>query len=101
MKFSLYISQVINNVNVYQSLTKWKTEKMMFDDVLSWDLDRKERKKEEKLIQNKCVSSYNHRMKKEEGATAAASHLPSLTAGRFVGPVGQRLMENKPSGNPH
>ncbi len=31
------------------------------------------------LIQNKCVSSQKHRMRKEEGATTAASHLPSLS----------------------
>ena len=41
--------------------------------------DRKESEEGRMLIQNKIVSSQKHRMKKEEGATAAASHLPSLT----------------------
>ncbi len=43
-------------------------------------------------------------IRKEEGATAAASHLPSLqrAASFVVGPVGQRFMElSKPSGKPH
>jgi hypothetical protein len=31
-----------------------------------------------------CVSSQKGRMRKEEGATVAASHLPSLTAGCLV-----------------
>ncbi len=53
-----------------------------FDDFLSEIDDRKESEEGRMLIQNKCgVSSQNHRMKKEEGATAAASHLPFPSAG--------------------
>ena len=64
----------------------------MFDDV---DVDEKrktkderrktsiekEQKKEKFNFQNKCalVSSKKIRMRKEEGATSAASHLPSLS----------------------
>ncbi len=51
--------------------------------ILCWDLDRKERKKVE-CYQNKvCVSSQNHRMKKEEGATVAATPTFSQRAVRF------------------
>jgi hypothetical protein len=41
--------------------------------------DRKESEEGKKHFQNKCVSSKNKRMRKEEGATVAASHLPSLS----------------------
>jgi len=37
----------------------------------------KEQKKRKIFSKQMCVSSQKHRMKKEEGATAAASHLPS------------------------
>ncbi len=37
----------------------------------------KESEEGKKRFQNKCVSSQNNRMRKEEGATVAASHLPS------------------------
>ena len=37
------------------------------------------RKKKKKRFQNKCVSSQKIRMRKEEGATATASHLPFLS----------------------
>ena len=43
--------------------------------------DRKESEEGRINFQNKCVSSQKGRYRKEEGATAVASHLPSLTAG--------------------
>ena len=51
----------------------------------------KEQKKVKKTFSNKCVSSQKHCMRKEEGATVAASHLPSLSwlvrqAGRAASP---------------
>ena len=39
------------------------------DDVGQMDVDRKRTEEVKKRFQNKCVSSQNHRMKKEEGAT--------------------------------
>ena len=56
-----------------------KTEKFEdFDDFLSEIDDRKERKKVENINSKQmCVSSQKIRMRKEEGATVAASHLPS------------------------
>ena len=47
-------------------------------------IEKEQKKKVKKRFQNKCVSSQKIRMRKEEGATVAASHLPSLTAGSFV-----------------
>ena len=42
--------------------------------------DRKRTEERRKLIfKTTCVSSQNKRMRKEEGATVAASHLPSLS----------------------
>ena len=44
-----------------------------FDDFLSEIDDRKERKKVENISKQIFVSSQKHRMKKQEGATAAAT----------------------------
>ncbi len=41
--------------------------------------DRKESEEEKKFSKQMCVSSQQIRMRKEEGATVAASHLPSLS----------------------
>ncbi len=62
------------------------------DDFLSEIDDRKE-SEEGRIFQNKCalVSSQNHRMKKEEGATAAASHLPFLSGPLRYRPDRQRF----------
>ena len=49
--------------------------------------DRKESEEGRMLIQNKIVSSQKHRMKKEEGATAAAS--PTFSAVIQCGLVSQ------------
>jgi hypothetical protein len=40
---------------------------------------KKNSRKKKVNFQNKCVSSQNKQMRKEEGATATASHLPSLS----------------------
>ena len=66
-------------------------------DFLSWEHDQKSTVERRKLIfQNKCVSSQNKRMKKEEGATVAATPLPFLSGQlRYVtGRTGkQRLLQ--------
>jgi hypothetical protein len=85
------------NVNIptpYQK--RQKNEEFDFDDVKrrrktkdeTASIERTEERR--KLIfKTTCVSSQNKRMRKEEGATVAASHLPSLTAGcvRQAGPA--------------
>ena len=78
------------------TLPNWKTEKLKFDDFLSEIDDRKERKKVEKLIQNKSVSSQKIRMRKEEGATVAATPtFPHSGQLRLSGRTGskQRLLQ--------
>ena len=79
-----------------------------FDDFLSEIDDRKESEEDKKRFQNKCVSSQNHRMKKEEGAMVDCRpfcHPPSLSGPcvSLVRPDRQRSsMEfSKPSGKPH
>jgi hypothetical protein len=59
-------------------------------------IEKEQKKKVKKRFQNKCVSSQNHRMKKEEGATVDCRpfcHLPSLsglTRLSFVGQFGSK-----------
>jgi hypothetical protein len=76
-----------------------KTEEFMFD-VGLMNFDRK--RTEEGKINKMCVSSQQIRMRKEEGATVAASHLPSLSW-LVHRPDRQRSsMElSKPSGKPN
>ena len=75
----------------YQHFTVLKTEKFEdFDDVFQLRTTTKRIGRREKLlIQNKCgVSSQKHRMKKQEGATAAATPTfphSGLTRLSFVG----------------
>ena len=59
----------------YQHFTKYRRQKNEdFDNVfLSWDHDRKESEEGEKFSKQMCVSSQKIRMRKEEGATAAAT----------------------------
>ncbi len=45
----------------------------MCDDFLSEIDDQKEQEEEKKNFKTKCVSSRNKRMRKEEGATVAAT----------------------------
>ena len=52
--------------------------------ILSWDLDRKESEEEKNISKQIFVSSQNHRMKKQEGATAAASPTFSLAKQRWL-----------------
>jgi hypothetical protein len=64
-------------------LTPYQIEKMKnfngFDDVdvdekrKTKDVDRKRTEEVKKTFSNKCVSSQKHRMRKEEGATVAAT----------------------------
>ena len=68
-------------------------------------VDRKRTEEGKKRFQNKCVSSQNKRMRKEEGATvdvlssAILSPLPSLgSAGRLVRPFGSVLQRCPYSG---
>jgi hypothetical protein len=88
---------------LYQHFTDIEVEKNFedFDElrVKFWS-KRTEKGKSKQM----CVSSQKIRMRKEEGATVAASHLPSLSWPlRFVyRPDRQRFMEfSKPSGKPH
>ena len=72
----------------------------MFDVHVGWNVDRKERKKEEIIFKTNVL------VPREEGATVAATPTFSLLSGQLrfvVGPVGQRsTMEfSKPSGKPH
>ena len=60
-----------------------------FDYILSWDHDRKESEEEKNVFQNKCVSSQKIRMRKEEGATVAATPTFSQRAASSVGQDGQ------------
>ncbi len=70
---------LIMNVTIYQHFTNdRKDEEFDFDDFLSEIDDRKERKKVKNVFKTN-VSSQKIRMRKEEGATTAASHLPSLS----------------------
>jgi hypothetical protein len=72
----------VNNVNFntlpksYRKVEEYLTSIEMFSVETAIE---KNRKKEECYFQNKCVSSQKIRMKKEEGATVAASHLPFLS----------------------
>ncbi len=65
---------------LYQHFTKVieKMKNLTSMNFLSEIYDRKESEEGRKLIQNKCVSSQKHRMKKEEGATVAATYLLSI-----------------------
>ncbi len=69
------------NVNFINTLPNRKDRimKTSMTIILWWDFDRKESEEEKNVFQNKCVSSQKIRMRKEEGATVAASHLPSLS----------------------
>ncbi len=56
-----------------------KDRKFDFDECSQLKTTIKKESEEGRInFQNKCVSSQNHRYRKEEGATVAASHLPSL-----------------------
>ena len=51
-----------------------------FDETFSVENhDRKDGRRKKVNSKQMCVSSQKHRMRKEEGATVAASHLPSLS----------------------
>ncbi len=66
------------NVN---TLPNRKDRKINFDECSQLKTTiEKNRKKEECYFQNKCVSSQKIRMKKEEGATVAAS--PTFSAAK-------------------
>ncbi len=70
----------VNNVNLYQHLTNDRKDEE-FENI--WCPRRvkcrSKRTEEGKNVNSKqmCVSSQKHHMKKEDGATATASHLPS------------------------
>ena len=65
------------------------------------DRKKNRRKKFKKRFQNKCVSSQNKRGRKEEGATATASHLPFLS-GLFRLRAGRANRDfSKPLGETH
>ncbi len=66
---------LIMNVTIYQHLTDRKDEEIDFDwDFLSWEHDRKRTGRRKKVNSKQmCVSSQNQRMRKEEGATVAAT----------------------------
>ena len=75
--------------------------------ILSWDHDRKERKKVKKHFQNKCVNSQNHRYKKRRGRHGrrlSAILFPTFSQ-RADATVVRRAeradKKSKPSGNTH
>ena len=61
-----------------------KMKKFTSMNVLSWKQRSKKNRKKENIFQNKFVSSQKHRMKKQEGATAAASPTFSLAKQRWL-----------------
>ncbi len=63
----------------YQHFTKYKDEEIMFDELRVKFRSKRIGRREKLLIKQMCVSSQKIRMRKEEGATATASHLPSLS----------------------
>ena len=72
---TLYKDRKMKNFNGFDDVKRRRKTK-----VETASIERTEERR--KLIfKTTCVSSQNKRMRKEEGATVAASHLPSLTAG--------------------
>ena len=70
---------IVNVINTLPNIEDRKMKTSMTI-ILSWDLDRK--RTEGGKINKTCVSSQNHRMRKEEGATVAAT--PYLPSGETV-----------------
>ena len=88
------------NVN---TLPNRKDEELMFDECYSQLRFRSKRTEEgrQKYFKTNALVPKNNSMRKGEGATVAASHLPSLTAGCLVRPDRQRLTNSQTVGKSH
>ncbi len=64
---------------LYQHFTDRKDEEFDFDECSQLRSRSKRTEEGKKFSKQMCVSSQNKRVRKEDGATATASHLPSLS----------------------